>query len=158
MQRDERGVQKTGRIEKSDEPLFAVELIDGIKVAIVGGRLYRVEHGKFTPVDKSNPANKWIVNAWYNTPWAKEDGRYTVVGEHIKGNPYGLDDEFLEKDGRIKIFDKLETKDDIVKYFRTHPAYGIVFFLENGKVDRVVYRTQYGFKWPCREREMQNGE
>lgn len=143
-----------GRPKKVKEPLFAVELIDGIKVAIVDGRLYKVDEGKFTPVSKTDPAHKWIVSAWYNSPWVTEDGRYTAVGAHIKGNPYGLDDDFLERDGRIKIFEPLDTEGEIRDYFHTHPVYGIVFLKENGKVVKIVRRQQFGFLWPYRESEV----
>jgi hypothetical protein len=64
-----------------------------------------------------------------------------------------LDEDFLERDGRIWIFDKLDTEDDIREYFHAHPVYGIVFFAPDGKVDRVVCRTQYGCKWPVKESE-----
>lgn len=142
-----------GRHKKTEKvPLFPVELIDGIRCAIVGGRLYKVNNGEFFPVERQNPVNKWVISAWYNSPWIKEDGRYTAVGLHIKGNPYGLDDDFLEKDGRIRILEKIETEDDIRKYFRAHPIYGIAFCREDGKVERIVHRTQYGFRWPEKER------
>lgn len=158
MQRDERGVQTTGRPRKVKEPLFAVELVDGIRVAIVCGRLYKIVGDEFVPVDRTDFANKWIVSAWYNSPWVKEDGRYTAVGAHIKGNPYGLDDDFLEKDGRIRITDRLDTEDDIRGYFRAHSIYGIVFLTESGKVERIVYRTQYGLRWPTKESETADGK
>lgn len=135
------------------ESLIAVEYIDGIKVAIRNGRLCKVNGGKWKEIDRNDPVNKWVVAAWYNTPWAIEDGRYTAVGAHIKGNPYGLDEDFLERDGRIRIFDKLDTEDDIKEYFRTHPVYGIVFIKKDGKVDRIICRTQYGCRWPVRESE-----
>lgn len=134
------------------EPLFPVELVDGIKCAIVGGRLYFVDNGEFTPVDRGDPANKWVASAWYNSPWITEDGRYTAVGAHINGNPYGLDEDFLERDGRIRILEKLDTDDAIREYFRAHSIFGIAFCREDGTVERIVHRTQYGFRWPEKER------
>lgn len=130
-----------------------VELIDGIGVEIRGGKLYRDKGGELVEVDRTDPANKWIVAAWYNTHWAKEDGKYTVVGDHVNGNPYGLDDVFLERNGRIKINEPLKTDDDIREYFRTHPIYGIVFFKWDKRVKKIAYRTQYGFRWPPHGRD-----
>jgi hypothetical protein len=130
-----------------------VEYIDGVKVMIRGGKLFCRKGTEWAEIDRADPAHKWVVAAWYNSPWVTEDGRYTAVGAHIKGNPYGLDEDFLERDGRIRIFDKLDTEDDVREYFHAHPVYGIVFFAPDGKVDRVVCRTQYGCKWPVKESE-----
>ena len=92
------------------------ELIDGEKCAIKDGKLMVAgKDGEWTPANKENPAHKWFWVAFVNTHWAKEDGIYYAVGVHFSGNPYELDEDFLEKQGRIQILYPIETEDEIIE-------------------------------------------
>lgn len=104
-------------------------------------------------VDTRAGADKWFIRAWANTPWIGEmadgsaDGTYEAVGLHFNGNPYGLDDDFLEKHGRIKIKDFPRTFDGMKEYFRVHPIEGVVFHRGNGDMVKIK-RSDFGFRWP----------
>ena len=98
-------------------------------------------------------ADKWFVMAWANTPWIGEMsdpntwGTYEAVGLHFQSNPYGLDADFLERHGRIKIKDFPRTFDGMKEYFRTHAIEGVVFQRENGEMCKIK-RSDFGFRWP----------
>ena len=108
---------------------------------------------------KVNPkaaGDRWFVRAWVNTPWIGDlhepasFGTYEAVGVHFQGNPYGLDDDFLEKHGRIKIPDFPRDYDGMKEYFRTHYIEGVVWWLD-GEPRCKVKRSDFGFKWPVKE-------
>ena len=140
-----------GRAKKKKYP---VEMIDGARCWIRDGKLMVAgKDGIPTPADKDDPAHKWFWAAFVNSHWVKEDGIYYAVGTHFNGNPYGLDEDFLERQGRIRIFDKLDTEEEIEEYLRKNPVYGIVFCGKNGRIVRIVKRTQYGLKWNERKNE-----
>ena len=107
-------------------------------------------------IDTRVAADKWFVQAWVNTPWIGEmsdgsaDGTYEAVGLHFQGNPYGLDADFLEKHGRIKIPDFPRTFDGMKEYFRTHFIEGVVFHRGNGEMCKIK-RSDFGFRWPVEE-------
>lgn len=104
-------------------------------------------HWVFVSCDK--PEDKWFFQAYINTPWAKEDGTYEAVGPHFQGNPYGLDEDFLEKHGRIKIADCPRTFEGIREYLRTHEIEGIVW--KRGEDDYCkIKRRDFGFEWPVK--------
>jgi len=77
----------------------------------------------------------------------RTDGTYEAVGLHFQGNPYGLDEDFLERHGRIKIKDCPRTFDGIREWLRVHPVEGIVFWLD-GEPKCKIKRSDFGFKWP----------
>lgn len=156
----------------------ATEKVDGACCAIIDGALYKrydanVAKGRKPPEggipcqDAPDPvtghwpfflrtqdsgADKWFINAYYNTPWAKEDGTYEAVGVHFQGNPYGLDDDFLERHGRIKIPDFPRTFDGMKEYLRTHEIEGVVFW-KDGVPRCKIKRSDFGFKWPVEGQE-----
>lgn len=107
-------------------------------------------------VDTRNSADKWFVQAWVNTYWIgefgdpKTEGTYEAVGLHFASNPYGLDADFLERHGRIKIRDFPRDFDGMREYFRTHPIEGVVFW-KDGEPRCKIKRSDFGFKWPVKE-------
>lgn len=128
----------------------ATEMVDGKRCAIIDGVFYKasggVNSGVWDEVDFSSPYDKWFVNAYDNTPWCVEDGIYEAVGLHFKDNPYGLDDDFLERHGRIRIRHLKRSYSGIKEYFRTHNIAGIVFW-KDGEERCYVLRTDFGFEW-----------
>lgn len=155
----------------------ATEKVDGAACAIIGGVLHKrcdanPRKGRVPPSggipcqDEPDPytghwpfwvrvvdcgADKWFLNAYYNTPWYGADGTYEAVGLHFNGNPYGLDDDFLEPHGRIKVRDFPRDYGGMEDYFRTHAIEGIVFW-KDGEPQCKIKRSDFGFKWPVRER------
>lgn len=153
----------------------ATEKVDGACCAIINGRLWKrfdAKPGRKIPqgaipcqptadpitghwphwvmVDAKSKGDKWFVEARVNTPWATEDGTYEAVGLHFQSNPYGLDADFLERHGRIKIKDCPRTFDGIREWLRVHEVEGIVFKNEDGAMCKIK-RKDFGFKWPVRE-------
>lgn len=115
-------------------------------------------------VDAAKSSDRWFVRAWINTPWIGEmqdprtQGTYEAVGLHFQSNPYGLDDDFLERHGRIKIKDRelccdkitgARSFESIKEYLRTHEIEGIVFW-KDGEPRCKIKRSDFGFKWPVR--------
>ena len=106
-------------------------------------------------VDGAKSSDRWFMRAWANTPWIGEMqdpdtwGTYEAVGLHFQGNPYGLDDDFLERHGRIKVKDFPRDFDGMREYFRTHPIEGIVFWKDNIPQCKIK-RSDFGFKWAVR--------
>lgn len=134
--------------------MHPVELIDGVRCWIRDGKLMAVGRGRGgKPIlaDKDIPSHKWLWAAFVNSPWITEDGTYYAVGPHFNGNPYGLDEDFLEKQGRIKINVPLDTEEDIRAYFRDSQSYGIVFYDDDGRAQGIIRRQQYGFAWPIKD-------
>ena len=153
----------------------ATEKVDGACCAIIDGRLWKrfdAKPGRKIPpgaipcitradpitghwphwvlVDEKSSGDKWFVEAYKNTPWNREDGTYEAVGVHFQSNPYGLDADFLERHGRIKIKDCPRTFDGIREYLRTHAIEGIVFY-KDGDPRCKIKRTDFGFPWPIKE-------
>lgn len=156
----------------------ATEKVDGAACAIIDGVLYRrfdAKNGKKPPegaipcqpepdpvtghwphwyqVSDRTAADKHFVHAYANTPWVNEDGTYEAVGLHFQRNPYRLDDDFLERHGRIKIKDCPRDFDGIREYLRTHNIEGIVFHRGNGEMCKIR-RKDFGFKWPVKEKDL----
>lgn len=150
----------------------ATEKVDGACCAIIGGKFYKrfdAKEGRkipdgaipcmpmrdpytghwphWLPVDFERGGDKWFVAAYKNSPWITEDGTYEAVGPHFQNNPYGLDEDCLEKHGRIVIHDCPRTFDGIREYLRTHEIEGIVFW-KDGKPMCKIKRSDFGFKWP----------
>ena len=153
---------------------IATEKVDGAACAIIDGVLYRrydAKNGKQPPegaipcqpepdpvtghwphwyqVSDRTAADKHFVHAYVNTPWVNEDGTYEAVGLHFQRNPYKLDDDFLERHGRIRIKDCPRDFDGIREYLRTHNIEGIVFHRGNGEMCKIR-RKDFGFKWPVK--------
>lgn len=150
----------------------ATEKVDGACCAIIGGKFYKrfdAKEGRkipdgaipcmpmrdpytghwphWLPVDFERGGDKWFVAAYKNSPWITEDGTYEAVGPHFQNNPYGLDEDCLEKHGRIVIRDCPRTFEGIREYLRTHEIEGIVFW-RDGKPMCKIKRSDFGFKWP----------
>lgn len=155
----------------------ATEKVDGAACAIINGALWRrydAKRGKSAPagaipcqpkpdpvtghwphwvkVDPASKGDKWFIRAYENTPWCREDGTYEAVGVHFQNNPYGLDDDFLERHGRIKIKDCPRTLDGIREWLRVHEVEGIVWW-KDGEPKCKIKRKDFGFKWPVREEQ-----
>ena len=153
----------------------ATEKVDGAACAIINGALWRrydAKRGKAAPagaipcqpkpdpvtghwphwvkVDPASKGDKWFIRAYENTPWCREDGTYEAVGVHFQNNPYGLDDDFLERHGRIKIKDCPRTYEGIREWLRVHEVEGIVWW-EDGEPKCKIKRKDFGFRWPVRE-------
>lgn len=151
----------------------ATEKVDGACCAIIGGKFYKrfdAKEGRkipdgaipcmpmrdpytghwphWLPVDFERGGDKWFVAAYKNSPWITEDGTYEAVGPHFQNNPYGLDEDCLEKHGRIVIHDCPRTFEGIREYLRTHEIEGIVFW-KDGKPMCKIKRSDFGFKWPA---------
>ena len=149
---------------------------DGVCCAIINGELYKrydAKNGRKPPegaipccdpdpitghwphwvkIDfmHQKPEDKWFVKAWANSVCADKlpEGTYEAIGPHFNGNPYDMEEDFLEEHGTWTILgmertfesvrDLLEEWDDIE---------GIVFWL-NGEPVCKIKRTDFGFEWP----------
>lgn len=149
----------------------ATEKVDGVCCAIINGRLHKRMNRKiaealglpiadpdpmkkrwdvWVEVDQTGLEDRWLMRAYRNTPWCREDGTYEAVGLHFKGNPYGLDDDFLEKHGRIKHYPE-RTFEGIREYLRTHEIEGLVFW-RGEEVGCQICREDFNFEWPVTQR------
>ena len=149
---------------------YATEKIDGTCCMIENGKLYRryeYKKGRILPegaipcqkeADKvtgsfphwveckeDNPADKYHMQAFKEKEeW--ENGTYELIGKHIQGNPYNLDNDILEKHGE-RILDFIpRTYEGIRDYLREHKIEGIVFYRENGDMCKIK-RKDFGFNW-----------
>ena len=105
------------------------------------------------PVVEDRREDCWFVRAYVNSPWVHGvDGTYEAVGKHFQSNPYGLDDDYLEPHGRIKIKDCPRTYEGIKEYLRTHEIEGIVFW-KDGQPRCKIKRSDFGFEWPVKHGE-----
>jgi hypothetical protein len=145
---------------------------DGAACAIIDGKFYKrydAKKGKAIPenaikcqeeadpitghlpcwvkVDVDNPADKWFVNAYNNTPFAElyDNSTYEAIGVHFQGNPYGLSDDILERHG-VKVIEVERTFEGIKKYLEDHYIEGIVFW-KDGEPKCKIKRSDFGFKW-----------
>lgn len=142
--------------------------MDGSCCAIINGKFYKrydAKRGKTPPegaipccdadpitghhphwvrVSLENPADRWFVRAFYNTPETK-DGTYEAIGVHFQGNPYGLCDDILEPHG-VKVVDVPRTFDGIKQYLADNYIEGIVFW-KDGEPKCKIKRSDFGFKW-----------
>lgn len=151
--------------------------IDGSCCAIINGEFYKrydAKNGKPVPegaikcqeeadpitghlpcwvkVDFNNPADKWFVNAYKNTPMLLRQRlsmtiycTYEAIGPHFQGNPYGLSDDILERHG-VKVIEVERTFKGIKKYLEEHYIEGIVFW-KDGEPKCKIKRSDFGFKW-----------
>ena len=152
----------------------ATEKIDGSCTAIIDGVFYKrydAKRGKKAPegaipccgpdpitghhphwvkVDENNPADKWFVNAYKNTPEII-DGTYEAIGVHFQGNPYGLCDDILERHG-VKHIEVERSFEGIKKYLEENNIEGIVFWLD-GEPKCKIKRSDFGFNWGNKNKE-----
>lgn len=152
---------------------IATEKVDGAACAIIDGEFYKrfdYKMGRRKPnaemipcqpepdpktghwphwvkVKFDWPQDKWFAQAFVNTPWCREDGTYEAVGKHFQGNPYGLDDDFLERHGRIRLVDCPRGFDGIRDFLCAQEIEGVVFHRENGDMCKIK-RTDFGLEWP----------
>ena len=149
---------------------YATEKIDGACCAIIDGKFYKIydaKNGKKAPegaipccdpdpitghhphwvrVDPFNPADKWFVEAYKNTPLKGDaDGTYEAVGVHFNGNPYHLTGDTLIPHGHLLI-DPIRSFEGIKDYLKEHYIEGIVFW-KNGEPQCKIKRSDFGFKW-----------
>lgn len=155
---------------------WATEKVDGAACAIINGALYKrydanVKRGRKPPIDgipcqeAADPvtghwpwwvrvlpgiaSDQWFTRALNNTRWLVGDGTYEAVGLHFQNNPYGLDDDYLEKHGRIRLIGVPRTFDGIGLWLMEHEVEGIVFYRGNGEMCKVK-RKDYGLEWPIK--------
>lgn len=101
-------------------------------------------HPHWVPVDSDNPADKWFVEAYKNTPQESiYDGTYEALGPHFQGNPYNLDKDVLQRHGTIQL-DVPRTFEGIKKYLYENEIEGIIFWL-NGEAKCKIKRSDFGF-------------
>ena len=160
---------------------IATVKIDGSCCAIINGEFYKrydAKNGKPVPngaikcqeeadpitghlpcwvkVDKDNPADKWLYEAYKNTSCVAEngisrysftlpDGTYEAVGKHFQSNPYHLIGDTLIPHGR-KIIDVERTFEGIKKYLSENYIEGIVFW-KDGEPKCKIKRSDFGFEW-----------
>ena len=98
-------------------------------------------------VDFNNPADKWFINAYHNTPFDElyDNSTYEAIGKHFNGNPYNLDDDILERHG-VKVIEIERTFEGVRKYLEENYIEGIVFW-KDGEPKCKIKRTDFGFKW-----------
>lgn len=101
-------------------------------------------HPHWVKVDPTNPADKWFVRAFDNTPYIT-DGTYEAIGVHFQGNPYGLSDDILEPHG-VKVVEVERTFEGIKNWLRDNNEEGLVFWLD-GEPRCKIKRSDFGFKW-----------
>lgn len=107
-------------------------------------------HPHWVKVDFDNPADKWFVNAYRNTPSELlTDGTYEAIGTHFQGNPYGLSDDILERHG-VKMIEVDRSFEGIKQYLADNYIEGIVFWLD-GEPKCKIKRTDFGFDWGERQ-------
>ena len=157
---------------------IATEKVDGAACAIIDGEFYKrfdYKMGRRKPnaemipcqpepdpvtghwpwwvkVRNSWPEDKWFTQAFNNTPWCREDGTYEAVGKHFQTNPYGLDDDFLERHGRIRLVDCPRDFDGLKDFLCAHEIEGVVFHRGNGEMCKIK-RTDFGLEWPVMREE-----
>lgn len=106
-------------------------------------------HPHWVKVDPNNPADKWFIRAFENTPKV-EDGTYEAIGPHFQANPYELSDDILEPHG-IKTIQVGRDFDSIQKYLKENTIEGIVFWFL-GKPVCKIKRSDFGFEWPVNKK------
>lgn len=148
----------------------ATEKMDGSCVAIINGVFYKrydAKRGKKPPagaipccdpdpvtghhphwvkVDTNNPADKWFLEAFYNSDLPLLDGTYECIGVHFNGNHHHLGTDILVMHG-MSVLNVPRTFDGIKQYLEEHYLEGIVFW-NNGEPMCKIKRSDFGFPWP----------
>lgn len=96
-------------------------------------------------VDENNPSDKYHIQAFKEKDnW--ENGTYELIGKHIQGNPYNLENDVLEKHG-LRILENVPRDyEGLKKYLEEHYIEGIVFYRGNGEMVKLK-RSDFGFNW-----------
>lgn len=114
---------------------------------------------------KSNPADKWFIEAFWNYFADKEfvnpdtmrvysdrfDGTFEALGPHFQGNPYHLSHDILLPHGK-DVIEIERTFEGIREYLREHEVEGIVFW-RYGAPQCKIKRTDFGFPWPVNKEQ-----
>lgn len=96
-------------------------------------------------VDENNPSDKYHIQAFKEkNKW--ENGTYELIGKHIQGNPYNLENDVLEKHGTRILENVPRDYEGIKKYLAEHYIEGIVFYRRNGEMCKIK-RSDFGFNW-----------
>ena len=109
-------------------------------------------------VSETEPADRWFIEAYHNTLKDNEklpDGTYEAIGPHFQSNPYRLDKDTLVRHGskEIDLIDR--SFDGIREFLGQHRMEGIVFW-KDGEPRCKIKRRDFGFKWPCIEKDIEN--
>lgn len=106
-------------------------------------------HPHWVKVDENNPADKWFVEAYNNSPKPLRNGTYEAIGLHFNGNPYGLYSDQLVAHG-CWIVPVVRDFDGIRENLSNHAIEGLVFW-KDGEPMCKIKRTDFGFDWPVKE-------
>lgn len=153
---------------------IATEMIDGESCAIIDGVFYRkantgywkaeLPEGSIPIRTKWNESVKfyWIpispgvkkdlkfLDALENTPWISpaQDCLYEAVGKDFKTNPYGLDANYLEVAGRIKIKDLTLSYTGIYEWLKEHEGVEGIVWWKDGSPMCKIRRKDFGLVYP----------
>ena len=150
---------------------------DGACCAIINGNFYKrfdCKKGKTPPegaipccdpdpvtghwphwvrVSPTDPADKWFVEAYYNTILlhlgTRNNTTYEAIGPHFQDNPYNLKEDILEAHGMCSVSVKRDFE-SVKEYLRNSKDEGLVFWLHGEPVCKIK-RTDFGFSWPVKE-------
>lgn len=116
-------------------------------------------HPHWVKVNPDDPADKWFMEAYNHTAYAKEgipvpDGTYEAVGKYINGNPYNLNGHYLIFHGDDDLL-VIRTFDGIKSFLERSKYEGIVFWLNDEPVCKIK-RTDFGFEWPIKMKESED--
>ena len=95
--------------------------------------------------DEKNPSDIHHINA-FKKQGHLEDGTYELIGKHINGNAYDMDDDVLERHGIRILKDVPRDYEGIKEYLKNHYIEGIVFYRGNGEMCKIK-RSDFGFFW-----------
>ena len=160
----------------TDESIATLK-IDGACCAIINGEFYKrfdAKPGRAVPegaipcdepdpvtghwphwvkVAADNPADKWFVEARNNSLNNLPDATYEAIGPHFQKNPYGLDKDVLVRHGTISIDIPNPSFEGIRRGLELVAMEGIVFWHEGAPLCKIK-RTDFGFKWPVTQSEL----
>ena len=150
---------------------IATEKIDGSCCAIIDGIFYKrydAKKGKIPPADaipccdpdpvtghwphwvpvkREDKGDVWYLEAYDNSGGVKlPDGTYEAMGPHFQSNPYGLEQDVLEKHGQRILEDVPRSFEGIRAYLSEHYIEGIVFW-KDGQPQCKIKRSDFGFPW-----------
>lgn len=159
-----------------DECLATLKL-DGACCAIINGELYKrfdAKPGRAVPegaipcdepdpvtghwphwvkVEADNSADKWFVAARNNSLEDLPEATYEAIGPHFQKNPYGLEKDVLVRHGTISIDILAPSFEGIRQGLELVAMEGIVFW-HNGAPLCKIKRSDFGFKWPVTQDEL----